>query len=720
MRILSVALLTIMLIALLRFTFIQPDVQSLLGLRDDTGRTTYDLVSNLPPDACVGSGEGTEHTFIVRESDVWTALAGSPGYASASFNMPKEVGVVSGVLILDVRAELQAGSTGRLRVNVNGQRRGEIILGEGVNENTIRLNLLPSDLTQSQLTVSLAAFGAFPQLVCRQEWDGGLIVRIDPTSRVELTTDGPLVDLNDRLRSTGTPYQIAWPAVPEDDNHERMIGFAVDQRLRDIRTEFLPDVETICPTSVVFSPEDLLAADEITAGGQGSFEDPAWPLMIAQTGQNSEARFFEYETAWRHSYDLRETPDAEYPTALSLGLRAVGLQEDAEWLLTVTLNGGLVYSEKFEGETLDLARRINLPYGLHRFSNALEIRLISSERQDARQCTRGSPITAQLKRTTALNGGVPAPDQTIGEFINALSGTLHLEVSDEMNAAEASSAVAFLADTFGERVQWTTGAEFDPEGATVIVALRPELESGFAALTETYPDHLYWLVWPRLPEDGGLPYRPVHLTDEALNTFLLDEGPRIAALVAVPHTEVPPTSAAAPFEQTQEERENKAVAPPDAEGEGSISEGESGGGAPEASLPPPDVAPETGAGPDAETVETEAATSPSVAPGAAEPGEETPSPGSTPDGPTNGAVPENASTALTVDDVEVPDGAEAPAIEAATPSEDAIPEEEEATEPAATEAEDPTDDATLPPPGPDEAASPDVAVEDAGEATGSE
>ncbi|GGX51144.1 hypothetical protein GCM10007385_19650 [Tateyamaria omphalii] len=533
MRILGLGLLAILFLALARFVLIQPDVQGFVGLRGGDGRIHHDLVSKLPSGTQLENAQGTQHTFIVRESDTWTALAGSPGFASASFNMPKEVSVVSGELILDVRAELQADSVARMRVNVNGERRGEIILSQGVNSNTIRINLLPSDLTQSQLVVSLGAFGTFPNQSCRRDWNGGMIVRIEPTSRIEIETEGPLLDLNDRLRATGNPYHIAWPNDPAVKEYERLISFAVDQNFRDIRTIFVPADATSVPAGVSFSSEDLSTAAMMMENAVRDVDDVSWPLPIALEGTIAEARYFEYDTSWRHNYDLRTTPNAEYPTALSFGLRAIGLQPDAEWLLTVTLNDAIVFAEKFEGASLDLNRTVELPLLLHDFSNILEIRLISSERQNQEFCTSGSPITAQLKQSTVLRGGVAAEDKTIGQFINALNGPLHLEVSEQLNAAEASTAVPFLAEAFGDRVQWVSDQNAGPDDDYVLLNTRSELKNSFERIRREWPDHTFWLISPRLFDQGELPYRQTELTDISLLDFELNEGPRIAAIVAI-------------------------------------------------------------------------------------------------------------------------------------------------------------------------------------------
>ncbi|SOH92414.1 hypothetical protein SAMN06273572_101259 [Monaibacterium marinum] len=555
MRILGVALLTIFLFALARFVFLQPDVQGLVGLnRED--RISHDLVSSLPPEACEVTEGVNQHTFIVRESDTWTALAGSPGYNAVSFNMPKSVQVVSGILILDVATNLQPESVGRLRVNVNGERRGEIILEEGVSSREIRVDLLPSDLTHSQLEVNLAAFGAFPSTICQSSWNGGMIIRIEPSSRIELVTEGPLEDLNDRLRSTGNPYQMQWPETHVGTNYEQLIAFGVDQRLRDIRTNFVPVAAQRCPTAVVMTDEDLLVADHIMQNARREYDRPTWPIYFALDDANREARFFSYETAWRYDYDLRTTPKAEYPTDLDIGMTVSGLQPDAEWLVSVTLNDQSIFAERFSGDTLEIERSIALPQSMHQFSNNIEIRLISSDIDQDGICVGGSTIMAQLHASTALQGGVPAPNAIIGNFINALTGVIQLDVSNDLNAAEASSTVEFLADTFGERTQWTATNTPDLTGAFVHIVTRRELEQRVSEMTAIHPDHNFRLVWPSQSAPGELPYNQVAMNALSVSDFLLNEGPRIIAIVAIPELVVPaqwPTPLIQPPISVQEE-----------------------------------------------------------------------------------------------------------------------------------------------------------------------
>lgn len=388
-----------------------------------------------------------------------------------------------------------------------------------------------------------------------------MIVRIEPTSRIELITDGPLVDLNDRLRSTGNPYQVQWPDMQSGTNYEQLIALAVDQRLRDIRTNFVPVGAERCPIAVPLSDEDLQVAETIMQNARREYSAPSWPIHFAMEDANREARFFSSETTWRYDYDLRTTPQAEYPTELGIGMTVAGLAPDAEWLLSITLNGQSIFAERFSGDTLEIDRRIALAQSTQRFSNQLEIRLISDE-SGANGICAGSSSTnmAQLHATTALYGGRTAPNAFVADFINALTGVIQLDVSNDLSAAEASSAVEFLADTFGARTQWAATNTPDADGAFVHIVTRRELEQRVAETTQMLPDHNFRLVWPSQPAAGQLPYMQVVMSDLAVSDFLLNEGPRIIAIVAIPDLVEPAPSPALtvqqppqPFTSVQEE-----------------------------------------------------------------------------------------------------------------------------------------------------------------------
>lgn len=533
MRLLGLALFTLLVMGLIQFALLKDEETAELMTRLNDDRILHDLVSELPADACDMRAQATRHTFIVRESDTWTALAGSPGYQKAHFNLPKDVRVESGVLVLNLDAQLQTDGIARLRVAVNGARRGEVILTEGESRHTVRVNLLPADLTKSVLEVGLAAHGRFPKMSCQAAWDGGMVVRIEPTSRIELTTSEPLSSLEDRLRATGNPVQMIWPEDSSSTQLGRLLRFAADQRARGTRAEFQTAVDS-CPAAVALSATDLDHADRIVARA-APVATESWPLEIAREGPLSQAKFFEYRTEWRFPYDLRTTPGAELPTRFDLEMKLLGLGATESWMLSVTLNGHAVFAERIEASTTDVLRHIDLPAELQGFSNMLEVQLINAEPQHSEACVAGVPVMAQLERGTMLHGGISAQDPMPAAFINALPETLDLQVSTELNAAEATASVKFLAEAFGENMRWQPVEAISPtsDGAAELI-----WRTGIVAAAERHlevEDRAVWLVWPKLRDETTAPYGLVRVTSpEDIAHYPLMEGARIAAIVTLP------------------------------------------------------------------------------------------------------------------------------------------------------------------------------------------
>lgn len=536
MRILGLGLLTILLVALLRFTLITPDIASFVGLESTDGRRTYDLALQDAQEECLPPGSGTLHTFPLRERDTWNALTGAPGFTSVSFDLPRQANVIGGALILDIAAELQEEAVARLRINVNGERRGEIVLAAGRADSEIRIDLRPRDLMQGTLDVSLATVGTFPQRMCEPGWNGGLIVRIEPSSRVELRTDGPLTDIGDRLLVSGSPQRLVWPSAGAGETGAvDLVAFAVDRRVRGLQSVFVPQTQDSCSGAIALEPSDLAALSRSQPSPGADVVPADWPVSVARTGPNATARFFGQSEIWRHAYDLRAMPDAEYPTALDLRMRVAGLTGDAAWLLSVTLNDSLIHSERLTGNTLDIVREVALPFELQAVSNRLDVRIVKADGRDLAICVGAETTsTAQMLPTTKLLGGVAPDDPSLGEFLSAVTGPVQLRLSDMLTATDATGAVDFLADTFGGRVLWRSEGPVDPALPYVHVTTGGDLEAQFDSMRETWANHDFWFAAPQRAENGDLPYRLIPLSRSTGSDVDLGEAPRIGAIVATP------------------------------------------------------------------------------------------------------------------------------------------------------------------------------------------
>jgi hypothetical protein len=535
MRLLGLALFTLLVMGLIQISLWKSgDVASVApaqGVRID--RTLHDLGSELPPGARTAQAQDRKYNFVVRERDTWSALVGSPGYHKARFNLPRDVRVESGVLLLDLDANLQKEGIARLRVAINGERRAEVILPEGDTTHTIRLNLLPTDLTHSVLEVSLSAQGRFPETSCEQDWTGGMIVRVEPSSRVELTTTEPLTTLEDRLRATGDPVQIVWPEGGASMEMARLLRFAVDQNARGARSQFVPADQTQ-RLAVAMDSADIDTAEAMLV--PVAQEAAEWPMAVAASEQIGAARFFEFSTDWTIPYDLRSTPRAELPTHFDLDMSLVGLHAAETWMLSVMLNDRALHTERLENNVTSVRRSVPLPPEGQGFANKVQVRLINSEPQSGQNCISGVPVMAQLERGTRLRGGVVSPDSLHTAFLAALPKTLDLQVSGALNAAEATTAVQFMTDAFGPDMQWTPRGDAvrSDTAGSVRLMWRADVAAAATDLLAV-PDRDVWLVWPHLAGRLEAPYGLMRVTDaDQMSAWPLQEGARIAALVSLP------------------------------------------------------------------------------------------------------------------------------------------------------------------------------------------
>lgn len=531
MRLLGLALFTLLVMGLIQFALWTDRDTSvrLVGSLDSSERIVHDLVSDARASVPARLG-GVTHTFVVRERDTWNALAGSPGYHKARFNLPRDARAESGTLFLDLSAQLQDEGIARMRININGERRGEVVLPEGQTEHRIEMNLLPSDLTSSVLEVSLAATGRFPQLTCSAHWSGGMVVRVEPTSRVELKTAAPLATLEDRLRATGDPVRMVWAEDVGPVDMARVLRFAVDQNARGRGPMFALDKAN----AVVLSAADLDQADAIVETAL-PMPAPTWPLDVTQIGNLGAAKFFEFSTSWRIPYDLRATPDAELPTHLDLDFSLLGLQETEKWMLSVVLNDKAIHTERLIDAPERMTRTVPLPVDEQGFSNVIEVKLINAEPRSGLECLSGVPVMAQLENGTRLRGGVAPADPLVSDFITALPATLELEVASPLNAAEATTAMAFLSDTFGGSKSWQPVHRMSPDTAGGVQVVWRNHVPDLATKLMAAPDRDIWLVWPTLAGDLGTPYGLKRLaTAHDIAVYMAQDGARIAALVSLP------------------------------------------------------------------------------------------------------------------------------------------------------------------------------------------
>ena len=536
MRLLGLALFTLLVMGLIQFAlWTDRDTTSRgLGPLSQADRAVHDFASDVVAGVRDTRPGDRHHTVVVREEDTWGALSGSPGYHRARFNLPRDARIEAGTLTLDLTAQLQDEGVARLKINVNGQRRGELVLPAGKSEHRVTLNLLPADLTQSVLEVTLAANGRFPTAVCTARWSGGMVLRVEPTSHLDITTDAPLTTLDDRLRVSGDPARVLWDGQMGAETMARMLRFAVHQEALGAKLDFVAPQRGAQDGAIALSPNDLDVADAYIAATPAQVP-PVWPMQPAAASALWDAKFFEYRTNWRIPYDLRRTPDGTLPTHFDVDLSLVGLDQADRWMLSVVLNGRGIHTERLSADIARIARSVALPPQHHRFANVLELHLVNDEPRSGVTCLSGTPVMAQLEAGTRLRGGIAPPDPDAATFGAVLPDNLSLVVTSAFNATEATSAVRFLSDAFGEATRWTPSDVVDLAGpGTVQLVLRNTLPEVVAQARAAGPRDL-WVLWPRLGGATDAPYALARITADAdLTAYMRADGGRIAALVSLP------------------------------------------------------------------------------------------------------------------------------------------------------------------------------------------
>ncbi len=155
--------------------------------------------------------QGTIVSVPYSSPESWIGLSGFESYGRAEFPLPSTADVGAGEVVLNLTSDLEHGAVARLRLNVNGTRRSEIVLQGGVKRHQVLFPLRDEDLLADRVVVTMAIEGAAPRIVCQRHWDSGVVVRLHPTSHLSLSVDAPLVAPLDLMRASGLPAQVIWP-----------------------------------------------------------------------------------------------------------------------------------------------------------------------------------------------------------------------------------------------------------------------------------------------------------------------------------------------------------------------------------------------------------------------------------------------------------------------------------------------------------------------------
>lgn len=456
MRLIGLGVLALLLFALIALLVdSREEILTSVGLHpEDGGReiTVLDTGSAPLPDTLKGAAGTAE--FPIRQYDRWTALAGFSSNQTFTLPLPRQTKFSAAVLYLDIHAELEEDTTGRLRFAVNRKNRGEVVLDAGSQSHLIKIPLEPLDMARDWVEVTMSVLGNNPKAECTSDWTGGVVVTVEPSTNVRIALDEEITNIEDQFILSGSPSRIVWQGADLAASNDVSPAWQWRPFSRDAR--FVAAAEAT-ETDVVASLPELsnyreqkMAEFQLRQDLEG-VADLAWPISLAKA-KAGLSREFRNRTTWVFDYNRADMPDRELPDQLDLRLTAVSSDATASWLLLVTLNGQIVHSEQLAAAQKMLDRQIELPVGIQSSQNQIKVTLTSDEEKQGR-CVQGRPAAAQIKAGTALNQTGASAAPVFAGLLDAVTPQIDLEVSDTLTAEAANFGFyamsnIFLSNTF--------------------------------------------------------------------------------------------------------------------------------------------------------------------------------------------------------------------------------------------------------------------------------
>lgn len=444
-----------------------------------------------PRSAVEETKAGARLWMPLRTADRWTGLAGFPDSSEVRFALPAGLNFLSGGLELAFEAQLGNDGDGRMTLAVNGERRGEIVLDSGNSRHEVEIPLDATDLLGGEVLLTLEGRGTTSggQVCPVDATNSGAAIAILPESGLALYTDDPTDTLAVRIATLDEPLLIAVGDTPQEQAfalwvHQQLVRKGVSARFA------VADAEA----DVVAKPDGqpALSLDEagrvVLSGAQGvdsllrhrvqvSAVDGAaagWPMMVDRLGVETLVKNFRGSRRWSVPFRLADLDGGLVPGRLDFSLKTSLLAPGNEWVVRVSLNGNLLATGRFDGQSDIIDMSVRLPAGQQALDNAVLIELIDTSPNDS-ICRVGPDAQAQLlpSSTLVLEGGQPQqgwPDlvrhlaqaQKVGLSVDALLSPGQITVASALLGQflplEADIATGAAADAAPAKLQVLTAA----------------------------------------------------------------------------------------------------------------------------------------------------------------------------------------------------------------------------------------------------------------------
>ncbi len=543
LRLIGIAVLTLILFAFVAIAVNRSeDLFEIGGLKDiREGRKVYQLetVEARLPKKVEGTAGFVDLELL--QSDEWTALAGFSGHRRFTLPLPRETAFSAAVLEIFANTELEIETAGRLQFEVNGRRRGEIVLDPGKTSIRIRIPLDSLDLARQLVEVNIKVDGENPKAECADGWTGGVVVTIEPETHVRVALDEPISSRGDALIVSGFPVRIVWPSETTEPstttNPEiswKWQPFLAKASFVDKATAREKGVEV--PIGDLVELHKRVVQQEITRRELEGENNLNWPLPIVGQDGAAASREFRNRTSWVHRYSPTSLPDLQLPDTLDLQMEMISTDTSASWLLIVLLNGDIVYSQTLPTTQTTFEHSIALPQNIQSIDNELRISLISDEQKNGR-CLQGRPAAAKIKAGTQLDRRGSNTDELYAGVLNAMTPEISLSIQKPMTAHDLNFGFLalsniFLHNTFDYREGGLDNLDRARPSVTIVAIenLTSALEQA-AGIADPF-----WVAYSTLTADPN-PVTFAFVGDDPNLMAAIDLHRPQSALIVVPATE---------------------------------------------------------------------------------------------------------------------------------------------------------------------------------------
>lgn len=487
---------------------------------------------------------------IPAPQEKWRAMTGFPSYASLSFPLPKHTAIASGQFILEFKVQLPKSGGGALRVVVNGEKRAEVLFDPDREKYRIIVALTQRELAAATIEVALSADGYATGGECPDDRARSAIIEINPKTRVELDLKEPLTHLSDIALLAGTPIGIAPPAENNHLAQERAFALALTlhQRGKDVvfAAPTNQNVLTLRVDPKVKTPRYNERTNQIVLAGPRHIDEvfssrpskqlgPVQKVSVDTLGAQVYTRQFRHEIKWRIDFDLKDMPDGKAPSEFNLELFRSVTGENASSILTMSLNGELLYSGGFKEQKNPIKSAHKLPGEAIELRNTLEISLNANEDRIG-ICNPGRDAFAQLLKSSALSA-LETPTLTFEvslPYTLAQHGNLRIRIPHALSEVQFDEALSFVQKILPSKTRLLTSERslFAPSPEAIIIPIA-RLREDYDTLVSSDVDNEKREYWIAAQSDvEGITFQV--LTRKVANTIFTSRSLGAVVIISSP------------------------------------------------------------------------------------------------------------------------------------------------------------------------------------------